>query len=563
MRRLVVLALLIGLAAAATYVWREGFETRASAQAPYRTQALERGALVASVRATGTLNPLSTVLVGSQLSGQVVEVLADFNARVTSGQVVARLDASQIRARHEAAAAELAQAQADLSVRRARLARAEATRAKADATLRDVEAQRKRVEAQLADVRRTLERQRELLERRVGTKVAVDTAQTQVDLQLAALASSDAQIASVRAELLGLDADIALAKAEILASEAAIKGRKAKLDDIAIDLGRAEIRSPVDGVIVSKSVELGQTVAASLQAPVLFTIAQDLREIEIAANIDEADIGRIREGQRVSFTVNAYPGRNFEGLVKQRRLGAQTIQNVVIYTVVISVRNEDLALLPGMTANVQIVTEERRDALKVTNAALRWRPPGVAPPATAETAAPPPGAGFQGAPRGQRGRLQEMLSAIEREVKPTAEEMTAIRDILRDSGQRFRDAAGEGLAREEQRSRMRDIRRDIARQIGEALAPERRAAYRAYLEKAAAQQQEADQRGGGSPGRLYIVGADGQPQEVRLRVGVTDGSVTEIVSGDIAADARVIVGGGPRTAPAATPAGQPPRFRMF
>jgi HlyD family secretion protein len=212
------------------------------------------------------------------------------------------------------------------------------------------------------------------VKRAAATQNALDQAQTQLDIQKATLASADAQIASNRAEASGLKADIALAEAGVNSADAVILQRQAKLRDIEIDLARTEVRSPVDGVVVKRDIELGQTVAASLSAPTLFTIAQDLREIDIYANIDEADVGRLKDGQRVTFTVNAYPNRTFEGSVRMVRLSAQTVQNVVTYTAVIGVKNQDQALLPGMTANLQIVTDEREDVLRIPNAALRFRP---------------------------------------------------------------------------------------------------------------------------------------------------------------------------------------------
>ncbi|KPF66035.1 hypothetical protein IP69_16300, partial [Bosea sp. AAP35] len=355
-------------------------------EAAYRTAPVDRGQITAAVRATGTLTPMTTVLVGSQLSGQIVEILADYNSQVKAGQVVARLNSDQIKTRRDAAHADVAQARADLLVKRAQLDRARSTRLKANSTVKDLEAQRDRTAAQLADARRTFERQSELFKRNTGSQQALDTASTQVEVQVATLASSEAQIASAKAEFNGLDADILLAEGQVKSGEALISQREAKLKDILIDLERTDIRSPVDGVVVQRQVDLGQTVAASLSTPTLFQIAQDLRTIDIYANVDEADVGRLKAGQPTTFTVNAYPNRTFEGRVEMVRLGAQTIQNVVTYTGVIRVDNADMALLPGMTANLQVVTEDRRDVLRIANAALRFRPAGMA--ATAPAALP-------------------------------------------------------------------------------------------------------------------------------------------------------------------------------
>lgn len=513
----------------------------------YRTAAIDRGQITASVRASGTLTPMTTVVVGSQLSGQIVEILADYNSQVKAGQVVARLNSDQIKTRRDAAAADLAQAKADLVVKRAQLERAKSTRIKADSTIRDIEAQRDRTKAQLADARRTFERQNELFTRGAGAQQGLDSARTQVDMQTATLASNEAQIASARAELRGLDADIQLAEGQVLSGEALIAQRDAKLKDILIDLERTEIRSPVDGVVVQRQVDLGQTVAASLSAPVLFQIAQDLRTIDIYANIDEADVGRLKVGQSVSFSVNAYPNRTFQGRVQMVRLGAQTIQNVVTYTGVVRVENRDLALLPGMTANLQVVTEDRPDVLRVPNAALRFRPLGG--PVALPAAAP---AGTPGArPAGNRaaGALRER---IEEEVQPTPEQKQAIAAIMTEQRGNTRQAMA-GLSEEERRAAFRAARTELRGKIAAVLDPERRAKFEALMQEGRpAPQQDA------SPGRVYVLDGAGQPKAVAVRLGPSDGAFTQVLPGtEIAEGTQVVVGGGPRAAAPTQPSGSP------
>ena len=471
-----VFGFLVVAGAAGFVLWRP---TVGASDAPYRLASVDRGSITASVRATGTLNPVTTVLVGSQMSGQVVEILADYNTPVKEGQVVARLYSEQIKSRRDAALADLAQARAERDTKSAQIDKARSALQRSEAQAADWVAQRDRARAQLAEAQRNLERQTELTARSVGTQNALEQAGTQLDIQRANLASAEAQIASNRAEMVGLKADIALAEGGLKSSEAAILQRQAKLRDIEIDLARTEIKSPVEGVVIKRDIELGQTVAASLSAPTLFTIAQDLREIDIYANIDEADVGRLKPEQKVAFTVNAYPNRTFEGVVRMVRLSAQTVQNVVTYTAVISVRNRDQALLPGMTANLQIITDEREDALRVPNAALRFRP----------VAAPnPPAMG---------------------------------------------SAAAQGL-----NPRRRDRGPDAPQ------AP-----------------------GNGSEGRVYRLGQDGHLQPVPLRLGVTDGSFTEVLRGDLPEGATLVIGGGPRAgaaadanAPASGTRPRPPRM---
>jgi HlyD family secretion protein len=511
------------------------------------------------VRATGTLNPVTTVLVGSQLSGQVVEILADYNSPVNAGQVVARLYAEQIKARRDAARADVEQARSELGMRRAQADRTRASRVKAEATLRDQMAQRDRVVAQLAEAKRNLDRQTELTAKNVGSQTALEAARTQGEIQKAALASSEAQIASIKAEITGLEADIAHAEAQAKSAEAAILQREAKLKEVEIDLERTDIRSPVDGVVVKREIELGQTVAASLSSPTLFTIAQDLREIDIYANADEADVGRLKAGQPVSFTVNAYPDRTFEGALRMVRLGAQTVQNVVTYTAVIRVENRDMALLPGMTANLQIVTDERREALRVPNAALRFRPPGVAAsPAPAAAAVPE-----EGRPQGGGRAMQAMRERLMAEIQPTPEQTAAIERVFAEARGGF-PARDPSLGDDERRAARRQFRGEIQAKIAAVLDPERRAKYETMT---------AETRPGrgrraeiGAPARVFVTGDDGKPIPVAIRVGVTDGAHTEVLGGDLAEGVGVIVGGGPRPQPPASetlPIQRPRGPRLF
>lgn len=543
--RLWVIGAGIGAAALAAGYYTLRPTGGAANDAAYRTAAIDRGRITASVRATGTLTPMTTVVVGSQLSGQIVEILADYNSQVKAGQIVARLNSDQIKTRRDAASADLLQAKADLVVKRAQFARAKAARVKADSTVRDLEAQRDRTRAQLADVKRTFERQNELFSRGAGAQQALDSARTQVDMQTATLASNEAQIASLKAEIGGLDADIALAQGQVQSGEAAIAQRDAKLKDILIDLERTDIRSPVDGVVVQRQVDLGQTVAASLSAPTLFQIAQDLRTIDIYANIDEADVGRLKVGQDVSFSVNAYPNRTFQGKVQMVRLGAQTIQNVVTYTGVVRVENRDLALLPGMTANLQVVTDDRPDVLRVPNAALRFRPLGgpTALPA-AEAPGARPAAGNRAA-----GALRER---IEEEVQPTPEQKQAIAAIMAEQRAGTRQAMA-GLSEEERRAAFRTARTELRTKIAAVLDPERRAKFEALMQEARpASQSEA------SPGRVYVLDGAGQPKAVAVRLGPSDGAYTQVLpTAEIAEGTQIVVGGGPRAAAPTPSSGSP------
>lgn len=399
--------------------------------------------------------------------------------------------------------------------------------------------------------------------RGAGTQAALDNARTQVAMQAAARNSAIAQLASAQAEIATLEADIALADAQILAGDAAILGKAARLRDIEIDLERTEIRSPVDGVVVQRQVELGQTVAASLSAPTLFLVAQDLREIEILANIDEADVGRIRDGQTVSFTVNAYPARSFTGRVRLVRLGAQTIQNVVTYTAVISVANADLALKPGMTANLSVLTRERRGVLRVPNAALRFRPPGptgAAPEAGPPTMPPeapsgdapvplpqaramPAGEGAGSGGRDPGRTLMDMRERIIAELQPGEAEMAALDAAIGVARGQSRPSGGAAPGGAPCR-----LPRDAARDAGAAGSRPRARAARGVPPPRRGERarwgarRSAPEDGSGVPGRVHVAGPDGAPRAVPLRLGASDGAMTEVLSGDLAEGASVIVG---------------------
>ena len=244
-----------------------------------------------------------------------------------------------------------------------------------------------------------------------------------------------------------------------------------------MDLDRTIIRAPVDGTVILRNVDAGQTVAASLQAPVLFTIAQDLRDMQVEAAIDEADVGRLRVGLAASFAVDAFPRRSFAGEIRQIRKSPQNVQNVVSYTVVISAQNPDMALLPGMTANVRIVVEERANALKVPNAALRWRPAG-APDTRAPADAPPPQQAGGAAVQQFRTRLVE-------EIKPSEAQKARLEEIFAESRQKFarvRDVQGEA----ERRRQAERIRAETNGRIAEILTPEQRPAWERLLAESGA-----------------------------------------------------------------------------
>jgi HlyD family secretion protein len=556
MRRLLLLVLVVAaIAAAGFYAYPQW--GGASADPGYRVVKVDRGEVVATVNATGTINPTTTVIVGSQLSGQVVEILADYNSKVEAGQVVARLNSDQIRAKLDAARADLAQMRAMKLVQEAQIERVSADTEKARAAQADTEAQIQRNEALAADAERAFQRQTDLRSRGVAAEAQVDTARAQRDATLAAVRSSQAQLASAKAQIIGLAADLRVAQSNVVAGTAQVAQREAAVRQIEVDVRNSEIRSPVSGVVVQRNVELGATVAASLQAPTLFLIAEDLRHMEIAANIDETDVGRIKPAQRVAFTVTAYPGRTFEGTVKQVRLGSQTVQNVVIYTTIISVENPRGELLPGMTASLRIETERRNDVLRIANAALRWRPPAVTPEQPGAPAAGGDGAPRQAGQGGGRGgagggqAMAEFIATLKKEIELSPEQGKEIDAALADMRRAFM-AGGAGGEASERRERARSARQELEQRIAAALGPDQRAKFDEIRERFAPQGGRATQAA-----RVFVLGPDRKPQGVTIRVGATDGATTEVVSG-LEDGREVITGGGPRLAES----GPPRRFGL-
>jgi HlyD family secretion protein len=286
----------------------------------YDTAAVDRGPVVARVTASGTLSALITVQVGSQVSGRIQKLFVDYNSPVKKGQLLAKIDPRLFQA-------DVEQARADDSTARANLAKAR---------------------AQAKDASLQYQRAKELWASHIENQSDLDTARANADA----------------------------AEAAVQAAAAAVEQARAALDKAQVNLAYTNIVSPTDGIVISRNVDVGQTVAASLQAPTLFVVAQDLRHMQVDTSVAEADIGRVRPGMPASFTVDAYPQVTFQGVVREVRNAPQTVQNVVTYDAVIDVDNADLRLKPGMTANATFVWARRDDVLRVRNAALRFHPGG-------------------------------------------------------------------------------------------------------------------------------------------------------------------------------------------
>lgn len=346
-KKFVITAAVVAVAAAGG-----GWYAMRGADTPqYRTATIERGNVTATVSSSGQVMPVTQVSVGSQVSGQIRDLFADFNSEVKAGQLIAQIDPQLIEF-------QVRQAQADLEAARSQVLIAQANVLASQAGV-------SRAQVDLTQAERDLGRQRDLVAKGFIAQSEADRAQSLVNTSTEALRGAQAQ-AKVTA-------------AQVQAAQATVQQRNAALAQAQTNLSRTRITSPVDGIVIKRAVERGQTVAASLQAPELFVIAQNLRDMRVEVSVDESDVGRIKSGQKASFTVDAFPGMTFEGQVDQVRKAPLNANNVVTYVAAVNFSNMDGRLLPGMTANVRIVTDAREGVLKVPNAALRVRLPDAEP----------------------------------------------------------------------------------------------------------------------------------------------------------------------------------------
>jgi HlyD family secretion protein len=380
MPRWAVVVLVGALAAAAFGGYR--YLTDYGSAPAYRMARVERGSLSASISATGNLNAVVMVLVGSQVSGTIMELDADFNTAVRRGQIIARIDPALFEAVVNQARADVKAAESTVLNQAAQVEQARTNVDNARAAYAEATAQTAKALVAVVDTQRTLGRQTELLERRLISAADRDTAQTAYDAAIAQHTAAQAHEQALASAIRSAEAQLHVQEAALQTARDQVDQKRATLSQAQINLDHTTIRSPVDGVVVNRAVDVGQTVAATLQAPTLFTIAQDLTKMQVEASVDEADIGRISPETPVTFTVDAFPAETFAGSVAQIRKAPQVAQNVVTYTVVVAVDNPTGRLVPGMTANVRFVTAEKRDILKVPNTALRFRPPGITTPAT-------------------------------------------------------------------------------------------------------------------------------------------------------------------------------------
>jgi HlyD family secretion protein len=528
-RTLFIVLALSAIAAILAFIYAD----RNGKRPTYRLARAERGPIISTVSSTGTLTPVTTVQVGSQVSGQIKKLYADFNSEVHEGLVIARIDPENFEARVRQADAELAVALANVAIQRAAMERAQAELENAYAALAAAKAQTEKARVILIHAKRDLDRKRALHRQAIISKSQIDDADAAHDQAQAQFSAAEAQEQAQASIVISHKAQVKMAQAQIEHSLAQVKQREAALHNCKVDLEHTVIRSPLDGVVIQRTVDIGQTVAASLQAPTLFTIAQDLRKMQVDTNVDEADIGRILVGQRVSFTVDAFPGREFTGQVEQIRKAPHTIQNVVTYTVVVSAENQEGKLLPGMTANVQVVIDERRDVLKVPNAALRFRPLSAETEKVEGIRSVDGGAADSGAREQQGERLERFIKTL----GLNEDQQSQVRAIFAEQRERIMSLRSQGATSEDIRTELKRMLEASTRTISAILNPDQREKFKRITASRAAS----------SRGRVWVLDKDGTPAPVDLITGISDGSFTEIIRGNLDAENEVIIGASGQT----------------
>jgi HlyD family secretion protein len=524
----------IGAGAGAYYVRRGGSDIQVN------TSPVTRGDITDTVGATGTLQAVTTVQVGSQVSGNISYLGADFNSIVKKGQVIAKLDPSLFDAQLQQARANLGQSQASLA------------KAKSDL---------ERAKVQLIDSQQKYTRTQELAAKKLLPQSDLDAAKIAVDTAQAMLQS---------------------AQATVTQSEAAVTQSQASVNQNQVNLQHTVITAPIDGIVIQRSVDVGQTVAASMQAPTLFIIAADLTKMQVNANIDEADVGRIRPSQTVTFRVDAYPTEDFSGSVEQIRLQPVVVQNVTTYATIIDVPNPALKLKPGMTANLKVQIAKRSNVLRVPNAALRFRPNTdvfaalnqPVPPEAQTTGGAPgrggrggrsAGAGAAGAAAAAGPAAPSGASAAAPDGSGAAPARSAADTAARHASMltRFKamtpDEQTQALARMKERG-META--DFEKSAADARAAAPAAAKAPASKDASAQTIDAlfaPLQTVESQGRAWVY-MDKQMKPVRLRLGITDGTNTELLSGELQPNMEVVTGvimSGARTTTGASGSGNP------
>ena len=487
MRKVLVLIVLLAAVMGGSWFFRAGLKDPAP---QWQLAQIELGTIEEAVSATGRVDPVMTVDISSQVSGQVAKVLVDFNSKVAAGEILARIDPAPFEARVQIARADLKFAQANVAMQRA--------------VEDELKAERSGAQAALDELEENLKRQRALLDRKVVSESIVGSALAQRD--------------QARARLESIQARLVKQRAQVRSAEAQVESRLGGLRERELDLSYTVIQSPVEGIVINRDVDVGQTVAASLQAPVLFTLAQDLQQVQIEVSVDEADIGRVHNEQRVRFTVDAYPDRHFSGQVSQVRKAPQIDSGVVTYRGMVATHNDDEALLPGMTATVEIIVGRHENVLRVPEAALRFRPRGVSDASSAG-----PGHGRQRS----AARLEKLSATLDL----SDDQQAAAKAIFREIGASMRALHESTMDENARRDGRNQIRSQAVTRIEALLNQQQKMRYQQMRAESAGQTQRR--------GTLWR--PDG-PTAVSVAIGLSDGSYSEVSNDNLTAGDVVIIG---------------------
>lgn len=512
----VVVVLVVGISAI--------FVHRTAAANEFFTEPIQRGAIRNIVNATGTVQAVLTVQVGSQVSGQIQALYADYNSVVKHGQLLAKIDPRNFEA-------QVAQAKANLAAAQAHVTTVEADLNNQLASLQSAKANMEAAKVARDNSAQIFERYKELRASGVISQNDYDNSKAAADGNAAKYNQAEAQAKQVDAQINSSKAQIVQAKAQVAQSQAA-------LDQAQVNLDYTTIFSPVDGVVVSRNVDVGQTVAASLQTPTLYLIANDLTKMQVNASVDEADIGNVSDAEDVQFTVDAYRNDVFRGKIAEIRLNPQTVQNVVTYSVIISVDNSQLKLKPGMTANIRMTVAQRDNVLKAPNAALRYVPPGVTRDQVAQMLK-------QGQTPTASGQPADSIAT------PGAGNGLGAQQPAGTSGEGRgnRDGGGSRAGGGEQGGMRQGVRAESGgpRQRpagGMAVGPEPgnpTLAPGQMWNPAEKIQFPTINRRSAKPAIVWIMGPDRKPEPRQVVLGITDGVATEVVSGDLKETDKIII----------------------
>lgn len=547
MKKIGLLLLLLAVAGTGAY-WYLGDEQTATTR--YRLAEVTKGEIRRIVSSTGTINPLNTVNVGSQISGNIKKILVDFNSPVKKQQLIALIDDSvyaaqvgQARAKLLMAEAQLREREKDVIAAEANINNAQANIENIRASIQSAEAGIRSAEANLFSARSSLklaeaqyQRQKSLLQKSVATQADVDAAETALDRAEGAVSMATAQVQAAQADLQSAHANLKASEARLqsanaqqLRSQSQVKGaaanivdKQAALDLAQIQLKYCKIRSPINGIVIHRNVEVGQTVAATLQSPTLFIIAEDLSSMQLEVDVSESDVGLVKQGQHVTFTVDAFPDNTFKAVLQQIRNQPTSVQNVVTYKIIASVKNEKLLLRPGMTANVSIEVAHVAEVLKVPNAALRFKPAEQKETAT-------PGSGDKGKNR--------MLTRLTKQLALNEAQAAELGSIIETEGKKLAAVARTTEDETARKEAFQKYMKAVITQLFPLLTPDQSETLNRLL----AEWRRAVS-GDKKRGEVHVLDNQGQPKSIRILSGISNETETQIISRDLNAGDRVIVG---------------------